>query len=133
MVSDAQKKASAKWDKENMVVLACKVKRKTAEKFKAACAAQGTTSNAVLQQAVQAFLGEHPAPEQPHTTGNAAPSPHSAPEEIPGEMQSAMDVLKASSAAQIAGVPDEMQGPVIQPDDDTEARRAALLESIKRL
>lgn len=27
MVSDAQKKASAKWDKENMVVLACKVKR----------------------------------------------------------------------------------------------------------
>lgn len=133
MVSDAQKKASAKWDKENMVVLACKVKRETAEKFKTACAAQGTTSNAVLQQAVQAFLGEHPAPEQPHTTGNAAPSPHSAPEEIPGEMQSAMDVLKASSAAQIAGIPDEMQGPAIQPDDDTEARRAALLESIKRL
>ena len=29
MVSDAQKKASAKWDKENMVVLACKVKRET--------------------------------------------------------------------------------------------------------
>ena len=39
MVSDAQKKASAKWDKENMVVLACKVKRETAEQFKAACAA----------------------------------------------------------------------------------------------
>ena len=54
MVSDAQKKASAKWDKENMVVLACKVKRETAEQFKAACAAQGTTSNAVLQQAVKA-------------------------------------------------------------------------------
>lgn len=133
MVSDAQKKASAKWDKENMVVLACKVKRETAEQFKAACAAQGTTSNAVLQQAVKAFLDEHPAPEQPHTTGNAAPSLHSTPEEMPGEMQSAMDVLKASSAAQIAGIPDEMQGPAIQPDDDTEARRAALLESIKRL
>ena len=104
MVSDAQKKASAKWDKENMVVLACKVKRETAEQFKAACAAQGTTSNAVLQQAVKAYLEqgqhsagdevsyleEHPAPEQPHTAGNA-------------------------------------------PDDDTEARRAALLESIKGL
>ena len=93
MVSDAQKKASAKWDKENMVVLACKVKRETAEQFKAACAAQGTTSNAVLQQAVKTFLAyleEHPAPEQPHTAGNA-------------------------------------------PDDDTEARRAALLESIKGL
>ena len=73
-----------------MVVLACKVKRETAEQFKAACAAQGTTSNAVLQQAVKTFLDEHPAPEQPHTAGNV-------------------------------------------PDDDTEARRAALLESIKGL
>lgn len=128
MVSDAQKKASAKWDKENMVVLACKIKRETAEQFKAACAAHGTTSNAVLQQAVKTYLelGQHAA-------GDAVPSPHSAPEETPSEMQSAMDVLKASAAAQIVGVPDEMQGPVIQPDDDTEARRAALLESIKRL
>ena len=88
MVSDAQKKASAKWDKENMVVLACKVKRETAEQFKAACAAQGTTSNAVLQQAVKAYLEEHP--EQKHTAGDGQ-------------------------------------------DDETEARRAALLESIKGL
>lgn len=56
MVSDSQKKASAKWDKENMTVLACKVKRETAERFKAACAANGTTSNAVLQQAVKNYL-----------------------------------------------------------------------------
>ena len=90
MVSNAQKKASAKWDKENMVVLACKVKRETAEQFKAACAAQGTTSNAVLQQAVKAFLDKRPALEQSHAAGNA-------------------------------------------PDDDTAARRAALLESIKAL
>lgn len=88
MVSDAQKKASAKWDKENMVVLACKVKRETAEQFKAACAARGTTSNAVLQQAVKAYLEEHP--EQKHTAGDTQ-------------------------------------------DDETEARRAALLESIKGL
>ena len=56
MVSDSQKKASAKWDKENMTFLACKVKRETAEQFKAACAANGTTSNAVLQQAVRNYL-----------------------------------------------------------------------------
>ena len=87
MVTEARKRANAKWDKENMVVLA---KRETAEQFKAACAAQGTTSNAVLQQAVKTFLDEHPAPEQPHAARNA-------------------------------------------PDDDTEARRAALLESIKGL
>ena len=86
MVTEARKRANAKWDKENMVVLACKVKRETAEQFKAACAAQGTTSNA----AVKAYLDEHPAPEQPHAARNA-------------------------------------------PDDDTEARRAALLESIKGL
>lgn len=90
MVTAARKRANAKWDKENMVVLACKVKRETAEQFKAACAAQGTTSNAVLQQAVKAYLEEHPTPEQPHTAG-------------------------------------------IAPDDETEARRAALLESIKGL
>ena len=90
MVTEARKRANAKWDKENMVVLACKVKRETAEQFKAACAAQGTTSNAVLQQAVKAYLNEHLAPEQPHAAGNT-------------------------------------------PDDDTEKRRAALLECIKGL
>lgn len=90
MVTEARKRANAKWDKENMVVLACKVKRETAEQFKAACAAQGTTSNAVLQQAVKAYLEEHPAPEQPHAAGDTR-------------------------------------------DDETEARRAALLESIKGL
>ena len=31
MVTEARKRANAKWDKENMVVLACKVKRETAE------------------------------------------------------------------------------------------------------
>lgn len=90
MVTEARKRANAKWDKENMVVLACKVKRETAEQFKAACAEQGTTSNAVLQQAVKAYLDEHPAPEQSHAAGNTQ-------------------------------------------DDETEARRAALLESIKGL
>lgn len=91
MVSNAQKKASAKWDKENMIVLACKVKRETAEQFKAACAAQGTTSNAVLQQAVKAYLEQVPAQEPPHAAG------------------------------------DSMQ------DDETEARRAAVLAKIKEL
>ena len=90
MVTEARKRANAKWDKENMVVLACKVNRETAEQFKAACAAQGTTSNAVLQQAVKAFLDECPAPDQPHAAGHI-------------------------------------------PNDDTETRRAALLESIKGL
>lgn len=133
MVSDAQKKASAKWDKENMIVVGTKLKRSYAADFRAACEAVGTTPSSVLRNAIDEFMLTY-AKQEPHTAGNAAPSPHSAPEEMPGgEMQSAMDVLKVSAAAQIAGGPDEMQGPVIQPDDDTEARRAALLESIKRL
>ena len=77
MVTEARKRANAKWDKENMVVLACKVKRETAEQFKAACAAQGTTSNAVLQQAVKAYLEQcqHSAGDevsQTHPTGKEA-------------------------------------------------------------
>ena len=64
-ISEKKKKSNAKWDKENMVVLACKVKRETAEQFKAACAAQGTTSNAVLQQAVKDYIDAHPVPEEP--------------------------------------------------------------------
>ena len=91
MVTEARKRANAKWDKENMVVLACKVKRETAEQFKDACAAQGTTSNAVLQQAVKAYLQQAPAQEPPRAAG------------------------------------DSMQ------DDETEARRAAVLAKIKEL
>ena len=34
-VSQAQKKATAKWDKENMTTLGCKVKKSEAEQFKA--------------------------------------------------------------------------------------------------
>lgn len=64
MVSDSRKRANAKWDKENMTVLACKVRKEVADKFKAACAAEGMTSNAVLQQAVRDYIEAHPVPEQ---------------------------------------------------------------------
>lgn len=85
-VSEKKKKSNAKWDKENMTVLACKVRKEVADKFKAACAAEETTSNAVLQQAVRDYIEAHPVPDT---------SP-----------------------------------PV---DDETESRRAALLEQIKNL
>lgn len=50
--TDAQKKASAKYQKENIASLACRVKKEQAEKFKAYCAEQGKTSNAVLREYV---------------------------------------------------------------------------------
>ena len=48
--SDAQKKAAAKYHRENIASLACRVRKEQAEKFKAYCEAQGKTSNAVLRE-----------------------------------------------------------------------------------
>lgn len=57
-VSDAKKKANAKWDSENMATLACKVKKDHADKFKAYCSEIGKTSNAVLRECVLSCIGE---------------------------------------------------------------------------
>lgn len=97
MVTEARKRANVKWDKENMTILGCRVRKDFAEQFKAACTEAGTTSNAVLKQAAEDFLKDHPAdtvPNQPSATATPA-----------GDT----------------------------PDDDTETRRAALLEQIKGL
>lgn len=135
MVTEARKRANAKWDKENMVVLACKVKRETAEQFKAACAANGTTSNAVLQRAVKAYLEQAPAQEPPHAAGDVSQTdtPRPAPDGVSDEMRGAMDVLKASAAAQIADASHDMRNTSTEQDDETEARRAAVLAKIKGL
>lgn len=120
MVTEARKRANAKWDKENMVVLACKVKRETAEQFKAACAAHGTTSNAVLQQAVKAYLeqGQHSAGDEVSQTHPTA---------------SREGVSQTDTPSPADGVSNEMRNTNTKEDDETEARRAALLESIKGL
>ena len=57
-ISDAKKKANAKWDSENMATLACKVKKDHADRFKAYCAEIGKTSNAVLRDCVLSCIGE---------------------------------------------------------------------------
>ena len=57
--SDAQKKAAAKYHKENIASLACRVKKEQAEKFKAYCEAQGKTSNAVLREYVLECITEN--------------------------------------------------------------------------
>lgn len=50
--SESQKRASLKWDKENMAVLSCKIKRDQAAKFKAYCIDHGKTSNTMLKEYV---------------------------------------------------------------------------------
>ncbi len=57
-VSEAKKKANAKWDSENMATLACKMKKEQAEKFKKYCKIQGKTSNTVLREYVLSCIGE---------------------------------------------------------------------------
>ena len=61
--SESQKRASIKWDKENMSVLGCKVKKEQAEKFKAYCESMGKTSNAVLRDYVLGCIDEKEAGE----------------------------------------------------------------------
>ncbi|MGN1157704.1 MAG: hypothetical protein ACI4TK_16115 [Agathobacter sp.] len=59
--SEAQKKASAKYQKENIASLACRVKKEQAEQFKAYCESIGKTSNAVLRDYVLQCIGNEEA------------------------------------------------------------------------
>lgn len=58
MTSEAQKKSRNKWDKANMAVIGCKMKREQAEKFKQYAKQQGTTANNLLKGYVLATIGE---------------------------------------------------------------------------
>lgn len=57
-ISNAQKKASQKWDKENMLTLGTKIKKSDAEKFKTYCIGLGKTANQVLREYVYSCIGE---------------------------------------------------------------------------
>lgn len=51
-VSEAKKKANAKWDSENMATIACKLKKSQAAAFKEYCESQGKTTNSVIRDFV---------------------------------------------------------------------------------
>ena len=59
-ISEAKKKSNAKWDKENMITLGCKVKRDQAEQFKQYAASKGTTANTLLKEYVLACIDGTP-------------------------------------------------------------------------
>ena len=56
--TEAQKRASAKYQEKTIASLACRVKKEQAEKFKEYCASQGKTSNAILREFVMRCIGE---------------------------------------------------------------------------
>lgn len=58
MASEAQRRASAKYHKENISSLACRVKKEDAERFKEYCEKNGTTVNAALKDFVMECIKE---------------------------------------------------------------------------
>lgn len=65
-ISEAHKRANQKWDKENMMTLGVRLKKKDALAFKEYAGAQGRTANAVLKEFVFSCLypeGESAAQE----------------------------------------------------------------------
>ena len=58
-VSEAKKRANAKWDAANMQNLSVKVKREYADKIRAAAAQAGTTPAAIMRKALDEFMSQY--------------------------------------------------------------------------
>lgn len=58
MVSEAQKKARNKWDKENMAQISCKLKKEYKERFQGYAKEQGKTVNALLTEYIVRCISE---------------------------------------------------------------------------
>lgn len=78
-VAESRKRANAKWDKEHMTTLGCKIKRTQAAAFKAYCENQGSTSNTVLKDFVLGCIGEQEAAPQ---AGEGSPGVPLSPEAL---------------------------------------------------
>ena len=64
-VSEKKKVSNARWDRENMTTLGCRVKKDEAALFKAYCAREGKTSNTVLKEYVMSCIEGSEPHEQP--------------------------------------------------------------------
>ena len=58
-VSESQKKSRNKWDKENMKIVACKIKKEHAELFAQYAADHDTTVNALLREFILEKINEY--------------------------------------------------------------------------
>ena len=77
--SEAQKRASNKYNLEHMSTLGCKVRKAQAVAFKAYCQNQGSTSNTVLKDFVLGCIGEQETLSQ---AGESAPGVQLSPEAL---------------------------------------------------
>lgn len=74
-ITESRKRANAKWDKENMTTLGCKIKRTQAAAFKVYCENQGSTSNTVLKDFVLGCIGEQETVSQAGEVSAGVPLP----------------------------------------------------------
>ena len=63
-ISEAQKKASNKYNKEHMATLGCKVTKEQAQAFKEHCQKKGSTANKVLRDFVFESIGLQSPPHK---------------------------------------------------------------------
>lgn len=70
--SEAQKRATARWDGKNMTLVSTKIKRETAEEYKAWCRAHGTNPSAEIAALIRRSLSAEPA--QASATAPAEPA-----------------------------------------------------------
>lgn len=116
----AQKRASAKYQRENIASLACRVKKEQAEKFKAYCESMGKTSNAVLRECVLSCIGE--------ATGESPQKPAGAPQGD-GAILTPAALKTAQEAAQAA---EETLSEFISRAVDTQAKRDKVMFAMRQ-
>lgn len=56
MQTEAQRRATDKWQAKNLTNVAARVRREAAEEFKAAAQAAGTTPNALLKAFIEDYI-----------------------------------------------------------------------------
>lgn len=56
--TEAQQRATRKWDAQHMTQVKVGMRREEADAFKARCAENGTTPSAVLREAIQRYMEE---------------------------------------------------------------------------
>lgn len=58
-LSEAKRRANNKYIKENMTILACKVRKDYADKVKAVAEANGDTVNAIIKRSLDEYLANN--------------------------------------------------------------------------
>lgn len=61
--TEADARASRKWDSAHVIPLAYKARKEYADRVKAVAAANGTTVSAIIHSALDAYLVEHETPD----------------------------------------------------------------------